>query len=88
MQRLDRVDGRGGARERRDARHLLHHRDPPDRAIVEERLAAERRVDDELNAIVQNLVTHVRASLVDLEDNLDVEPVRAEEARRAARRDQ
>ena len=38
--------------------------------------------------IVQDLVAHVRAALVDLEDNLDVEAMRAQEVRGAARRDQ
>ena len=60
----------------------------PDRAVVEERLAAERRVDDEIDLVVQDLVADVRPSLVDLEDDVDVEPVRAKVSRRAARREQ
>ena len=46
-QRPDRLDRRGGAGERGDARHFVHHRGATDGAIVEERVAPERRVDDE-----------------------------------------
>ena len=67
---------------------LVHHRDAADRAVVEERLAAERRVDDELNVVVEDLVADVRPALVHLEDDVDVEAVRAQEVRGAARRDQ
>ena len=49
FERANRVHGRGGAGQRRDAGHAVHHREPAHGAIVEERLAAERRVDDQLD---------------------------------------
>ena len=88
VQRPDGVDRGRGAGQRRDARHAVHHRDAADGAVVEERLAAERRVDDELDAVVEDLVADVRPALVDLEDDLGVEAVRAQEVGGAARRDQ
>src|SRR5437773_1695963 len=64
-QRLDGADRGGRARECRDARHLRHRGRPPHRAIVEERVAAERRVDHEIDLTVHDLVGDVRPSLVD-----------------------
>ena len=87
-QRADRADGGGGAGERGDARHLVHHRGAADRAIVEERLAAERRVDDEIDLAVDDLVGDVRPAFVHLEDDVDVEAVGAQVGGGPARRDQ
>src|SRR5262249_60193128 len=50
----DRADGGGGAGERRDAGDLVHHRGAPDDAVVEERLAAERRVDHEIDLAIDD----------------------------------
>ena len=66
----------------------MHHCNPAHRAVVEERLAAEWCVDDQLNLVVEDLVTDVRPSLVDLEHDFRVQPVRAEIARGSARRDE
>src|SRR5450830_446850 len=52
VQRPDGVHGRRGARERRDARDLLHHGGPPHDLVVEERLAAKGRVDDHLDVVI------------------------------------
>ena len=68
-ERGDGADGGGGAGERRDGRHALQHRDAAHGAVVEERLAAERRVDDERDAAVEQLVADVRPAFVDLEDD-------------------
>ena len=84
----DGVDRCRRAGERRDARHAVHHRDATHGAVVEERLPAERRVDDELDVVVEDLVADVRPALVDLEDDLGLEPVRAQEVGGAARRNQ
>src|SRR5437660_361404 len=65
-QSADGLDGSGRAGERRDAWHFLHHRGAPDRAVVEERLAAERRVDHEIHFAVDDLVGDVRPALVHL----------------------
>src|ERR1051326_6655206 len=59
-ERANRADGGGRARQRRDARDLVHHRGAPHRAVVEERLAAERRIDDELHLAVDDLVGDIR----------------------------
>ena len=48
-----------GARQRRDRGHALQHRDAADGAVVEERLASERRVDDEGDAAIEQLVSDV-----------------------------
>src|SRR6187402_2825404 len=84
-QRGDGRYGRGGAGERGNRRHALEHGGAPDGAVVEERLATERRVDDERNAAVQELVADVRAALVDLEDDVRVQAVRAQVRGGAAR---
>ena len=86
--RPDRVDRGRGAGQRGDAGHAVHHRDAAHGAVVEERLAAERRVDDQLHVVVEDLVADVRAAFVDLEDDLGIEAMRAEEVGGAARRDQ
>ena len=80
----DRVDGGGGAGQGRDARDLciIAVRRT---AFVEERLAAERRVDDQLDPVVHEFVADVRAAFVDLEDDLGVDAVRAQVVRGAAR---
>src|SRR5215213_912147 len=53
-QRANRRDCRRRARESGDARNPLHHRDAADGAIVEERLTAERRVDDQVDLPVHH----------------------------------
>ena len=87
-QRADGADGGGGAGQRRDARHFVHHRRAAHGAIVEERLAAERRVDDEIDLAVDDLVGDVRPPFVHLEHDVDVEAVRAQVRGGAARGDQ
>src|SRR5262245_9001572 len=47
------------AGQRRDARNLCHRRRTPDRAIVEERLATERGVDDHVDAAIDDVVRHM-----------------------------
>src|SRR5262249_19574741 len=59
-ERADRLDGGGGARQRGDARHLMHHRGPANSAIVEERLTSERCVENEIDLAVDDLVRDVR----------------------------
>src|SRR5262245_18556331 len=64
-----RTDGRhGGGRagQRRDTRDFVHHRRTPDGAVVEERLPAERGVDDQIDLLVDDLVGDVRPSFVHL----------------------
>src|SRR6185295_14151218 len=84
--RLDRRHRGRRPRQRGDAGHLRHGRRAADGAVVEERLAAERRVDDEADLPVDDLVGDVRPPLVHLVDHLDVDPVRAQERRRPAAR--
>src|SRR5688572_15588100 len=81
----NRAHRRRGAGQRRDARDLRHRRGAPDRAIVEERLAAERRVDHHVDAAVDDVVGHVRPSLVHLVHDIDVQTMRAEKRGGATR---
>ena len=75
--RRDGADRRKGAGEGRDRRHALQHGDAAHRAIVEERFAAQRCVDDERNFPITQRVADVRPALVDLEEDLDLQTVRA-----------
>src|SRR5690242_15274280 len=54
--RADRTHRRRCTGQRRDARYLGHRRRTPDRAVVEERFAAERSVDDHVDAAIDNVV--------------------------------
>src|ERR1044071_6937797 len=81
-ERLDCRHRRRCARQRGDARHLRHGGRAPYGAVVEERFAAERRVDDETDLPVDDLIGDVRPPLVHLVDHLGVDAVRAQERRR------
>ena len=86
LARADSLDGRGGGRERRQARDREAQRRRPDRGLVEARLAAERRVDDELDLPGLHPVDGVGAALVDLEDPLRVDARLLQRLARALRR--
>ena len=64
----DRLDRGRGRRERRQAGDVALERRPADRHLVEERLPAERRVDDEVHLAVDHPVDDVRPPLVHLQD--------------------
>ena len=70
-----------------DAGHVVQHGDPPHGAIVEERLAAEGRVDDHLHLIVQNVIDDVRTTLIHFEHDFDGNAMRAQVRGGAACRD-
>ena len=70
-QGADGADGGRRARQCGDAGDVVNHRHAPDGPVVEERLAAEGRVDHQINLTVQNLVRNVRTSFVDFIHDLD-----------------
>ena len=80
-QSADGVDGSGGAGNGRDAWHAGHHRGPPNRLVVEERLAPQRRVNHHRNVAIDDLVGEARTSFVDLVDHVALDPVSAEVSR-------
>src|SRR3954469_17046274 len=55
-QRLDRTHRCRGAGQRRNARHLGHRRRAAHGAVVEKRIAAQWRVDDEIDLLVDDVV--------------------------------
>ena len=72
--------GQGG-----DAGHAQHRGDAAEGTVVEERLAAEGRVDDEIDLPIQQPVADVGPALVDLVDEGGVEAVRPQVGGGAAR---
>jgi hypothetical protein len=74
----DGSDRRRGAGERGDTRDLVHHRRPANSAVVEERLASERCVDDQIDLAIDDFIRDVRAPFIDFKHDLDIEPVRAQ----------
>src|SRR5512132_3643991 len=62
-ERLDRLDGGGGAGDRRIVRNVLHQRRSADRHAVADRLRALGCVDDELHLTVDDRVLAVRPAL-------------------------
>src|SRR5262245_57818785 len=66
----DRADRRRRTRERRNARHLRHRGRAPDGAVVKKRFPPQRRVDDQIDISIDQVIRNVRTALVHLVNDL------------------
>src|SRR5438094_7529952 len=80
------VDRGCGAGNCGDAGHMMVDRRAANRFLVEEGLAAQRCVDDEVDLAALDVVDDVRPAFIDLINGLDVDPGTAQHLSRSARR--
>ena len=83
FERRDAVDRRQGARQRRDARHLVAHRCATDVGVIDRRVAPDRSVDDQLDPAIDHGVDDMRSPLVNLVDPAHGESAASQEPCRA-----
>ncbi len=76
---------RAGSGQRRDARHSAQHRGGPNAAFVGPGSLAARRVHDQVDRAVHQIVEHIGTSLMDLSNHFDVDPVLFKRPRGAGR---
>src|SRR5215472_9199358 len=74
--------------QRSDTGYIVANRGAPNRFLIVERFAAERRVDDQIDFSGFDQIHDIGAAFVDLEDRLRVDPGSFESRSRATRGEQ
>src|SRR6516165_10184900 len=83
----DSVNGCGSARDRGYARNVVVDRGATDRFFVEERFAAKRSIDDEVDLTALDVVHNMRAAFIDLVNRFDFNSRTAQHASGSSCRD-